>query len=75
MSNCMLKVDDDHYESGSYTSGAAVTLNGGKFDLIAESEDARPPVGQVFSYDSSATELVVLWGPKFSSSVTITSGT
>ena len=75
MSNCMIKVDDDHYESGSYTAGAAVTLSGGKFDLIASTEDARPTVGKVFSYDGSATELVILWGPTFTSSVTITSET
>ena len=72
MGNYMIKVDSDHYEDGSYTSGKAVTLNGGKFDLIAASEDARPTVGKVFSYDAGASELVILWGPTFSSSVTIT---
>lgn len=71
MGNCMIKVDSDHYEAGSYTAGKAVTLKGGKFDLIAASDDARPTVGKVFSYDGTATELVVLWGPTFSSSVTI----
>jgi hypothetical protein len=69
MSNCMIEVDSDHYEAGSYAPGVAVTLKGGKFDIInvvvgatTGASDYRPVVGRVLSYDAASGKLVIAWG-------------
>jgi len=69
MSKCVIEMDSDHYVAGAYTPGAKLSLiasvvvadKGGKFDLIAASEDARTAVAQVIKYDATANKLRVLW--------------
>jgi hypothetical protein len=74
LSEAMIQVDSDHYEVASYTPGAGVSFVGGKFDLIAAIDDERPQVGTVFSYDASATELVVFFGKVTEATATTPSG-
>jgi hypothetical protein len=69
MSGCMIEVDSDHYEAGSYAPGVAVTLKDGKFDIIdltvgatTAASDYRPVIGRVLSYDAVSGKLVVGWG-------------
>jgi len=66
MSPCMIEVDTDHFVAGSYAPGKAVSMAGGKFSLIAATEDLRRVVGTVFAYDSSVGTLTIYWNPEVS---------
>jgi len=52
MHPCVLEVDSDHFQSGSYDVNEKITGgDNGTFDKIAASDDDRPEIGKVIKVD------------------------
>lgn len=57
MSQCVIEVDADLYEAGTYASGDALTAKGGKFAAAGSSK----VLGRVMSFDSTSGIMRLMW--------------
>lgn len=61
ISECVIEVDADHYEAGTYKAGDTLTADGGKFDGIAATSDDRPVIAKVLKEPDTQGIMRVLW--------------
>ncbi len=57
MSQCIIEVDADHYDAGSYAPGDALTAKDGKFSAAGSSK----VVGRVLKFDAASGILRLMW--------------
>lgn len=61
LSECVIEVDADHYEAGTYTAMDTLSASGGKFEAIAATGDDRPVLAKVLKAPGSDGLMRVLW--------------
>jgi hypothetical protein len=57
MSQCIIEVDADHYDAGSYAAGDALTAKNGKFAAAGSSK----VVGRVLKFDAASGLMRLMW--------------
>lgn len=57
MSQCVIEVDTEHYEAGTYAANDALTAKNGKFAAAGSSK----AIGRVLSYDAASGRMRIMW--------------
>lgn len=57
MSQCVIEVDAEHYEAGTYAPGDALTAKNGKFAAAGSSK----VLGRVLSFDATSGLMRLMW--------------
>ena len=57
MSQCVIEVDKDHYEAGSYKANDPLTAKNGKFSAAGTSK----VLGRVLSFDAASGIMRLMW--------------
>ena len=57
MSQCIIEVDAEHYEAGTYNANDPLTARGGKFAAAGSSK----VIGRVLKYDATSGLMRIMW--------------